>query len=167
MKTHALTVYYSWSENTKKIAEQIHSYVGGDILRIVPIESYPTDYRECVNQAIDEVRAKAAPKLMPFSLDIAQYDTVFIGSPIWCGSFAPPLRSFLQQYSLSGKTLCPFCTHGGGGQRNFTDDICNVCNQSSVKDTLVLYGDGGNALSEQVHSWLHRISCSASDVKQQ
>lgn len=110
MAIRVLTVYYSWSENTKKIAERIHNCVGGDILRIEPVKSYPSDYRECVNQAIDEVRGKATPKLKPFSLDIAQYDTVFIGSPVWCGSFAPPIRSFLQQYSLSGKTLYPFCT---------------------------------------------------------
>ncbi|MBP5239646.1 MAG: flavodoxin [Oscillospiraceae bacterium] len=158
MAIRALTVYYSWSENTEKIAQTIHSLVGGDILRLEPAEDYPTDYQACVNQAIPEVRGKQTPALKPFTLDIKQFDDVFIGSPIWCGSFAPPIRTFLRQYDLSGKTVHPFCTHGGGGQRNFTEDIRTTCYQSYVKDTLVLFGNGGANLQNAIAQWIIRTA---------
>lgn len=154
MSEKILTVYYSWSDNTKKISETIHSLVGGDLLRLEPVSDYPTDYQECVNQAIPEVRGKMTPQLKPFDLDIAQYDTIFIGSPIWCGSFAPPIRTFLQQYDLSGKKVYPFCTHGGGGQRNFTNDIRSACRSCDITDSLVLFGNGGRELASTVAAWL-------------
>lgn len=152
----ALIVYYSWSDTTHRVAEMIQKLTGAGALRLIPMHAYPTDYMACVEQSKRELAEKAAPELLPFTQDITKYDRVFLGSPIWCGSFAPPVRTFLSRYDLSGKIIHPFCTHGGGGQRNFTRDLKELCSQSDLKETLVLYGSVARAMEEAVEEWLQR-----------
>lgn len=148
MKDKPLIVYYSWSETVAQIAGEVQRQVGGDILRLYPETPYPDDYQECVEQAKKEVPGKFTPKLKPFDLDLGKYDSIFVGSPNWCGSFAPPTRTFLTSFDLTGKVIYPFCSHGGGGQRNFTADVLSVCAKAMVKDTLVLAGTGGRNLTQ-------------------
>ena len=143
MNSKILIVYFSWSEDTDQVARRIQSAVGGDLLRLQPQKAYPTDYYACVEQSKIELREKTRPALQPFTLDLSAYDTVFLGSPIWCGSYAPPIRSFLAEYDLSGKKVLPFCCHGGGGQRSFTADLHAEYPDIRFGETLVLRGNGG------------------------
>ena len=156
MRTSDLIVYYSWSENTAHAAEIIRTLVGGDMLRLEPVHAYPKDYHACVEQSKRELAEKTTPKLKTFDLDITQYTRIFIGSPNWCGSFAPPIRSFLSRYDLSGKIIYPFCTHGGGGLRNFKNDLEDICNQSYIMEPLALYGDGGSDAPDAISKWILR-----------
>ena len=156
MNNNTLIVYYSWSEDTDLVARQIQSVTGGTLLRLIPQLPYPTDYYKCVEQAKLELKEKATPALQPFSLDLQQYDTVFLGSPIWCGTFASAIRTFLSEYDLSGKTVLPFCCHGGGGQRNFTNDLRGLLDGSNIKETLVLFGSGGSSGKKEISSWVRR-----------
>lgn len=157
MKGKSLIAYYSHSGNTSKIAEMIHKKVGGDILRIEPTEPYPKDYNRVVNQAKKEINSGYIPELQVHINDIEFYNKIFIGSPNWCYTIAPPVKSFLLQYDLSNKIVIPFCTHGGGGKGSVLSDIAKECNNSMVKKGFAVYGDGGSKAEKMIADWLNEL----------
>ena len=105
-----LIVYFSWSSsgNTEKMANTIKTRVGGDILEIEPAVAYPTDYSECGEVAKVERDENARPEIanLPDSLD--EYDTIFVGYPIWWHTAPMIIGTFLENYDLSGKEIYPF-----------------------------------------------------------
>lgn len=82
------------------------------------------------------------------------YEIVFLGTPNWGGSIAHPVLSFLKQCSLSGKTVFPFCTHGGGGADNIEADLKVVCPDAEIKKTFDIYGNGGASAMQKVENWI-------------
>lgn len=157
MKDKSLIVYYTHSGNTSKIAEIIHKKVGGDIFRIEPSKPYPKDYNSVVKQSKKEINAGYIPELELHIDDIDSYNKVFVGSPNWCNTIAPPVRSFLLQNDLSDKIIIPFCTHGGGGQGKVFSDIAKECNDSTLKKGFAIYGDGGSKAEKMITEWLNEL----------
>lgn len=129
-----LIAYYSYSGNTKQVAEAIRQEIGGDLFEIKTEGRYPREYQAMVNQAKREINDGYRPKLTTAVSDMAQYDVVFIGSPNWWGTITPQVSSFLESYDLSGKTIVPFITHGGGGQQNTIADLTAQCKGCKVND---------------------------------
>jgi flavodoxin len=115
MAGHVLVAYFSRSGNTRRIANLIQRQVGGTLYEIQPEEPYPDSYHAAVDQAKVEIQAGYKPALRSRLDDTESYDTVFVGSPNWWDTIAPPVATFLSENDLSGKTIVPFCTHGGGG----------------------------------------------------
>lgn len=101
--------------NTQYVAQLIQEMTGGDIFRILPQKPYPTDHRTLVDLAREEQEQDARPAIAGKIKAPEAYDTIFIGYPNWWGDMPMILYSFLEQYDFSGKTLVPFCTHGGSG----------------------------------------------------
>lgn len=146
-----LIAYYSWSGNTKEVAEAIHKKIGGDLFRIETVESYPEEYRATTTQAKKEINEGYHPKLKNSIKDIKQYDTIFIGSPNWWGTIAPAVSSFLASYDLTDKKVIPFITHGGGGVQNTIKDLTAQCKDCRVEQ------DGWVGYSSRtlgIDSWL-------------
>lgn len=108
-----LVAYYSWSGNTKAVAEQIQRETGADIFFIQPQTPYPGDYRECVDIAKKEMNENARPAVANTVDNMDQYDIVFVGYPIWWGKAPMFVYTFLESYNFQGKTVVPFCTTGG------------------------------------------------------
>jgi flavodoxin len=108
-----LIVYYSYTNNTKKIAEQIQMATGADICEIETVEPYTGDYNSVVEQGKDEVDFGFKPEIKPIGVNLADYDTIIIGTPVWWYTYAPAVATFLSEYDLSGKTVIPFATNGG------------------------------------------------------
>lgn len=101
--------------NTQYVAQLIQEMTGGDIFRILPQKPYPTDHRTLVDLAEKEQNQDARPAIKG-KIDAPEaYDTIFIGYPNWWGDMPMILYTFLEQYDFSGKTIIPFCTHGGSG----------------------------------------------------
>lgn len=101
--------------NTQYVAQLIQEMTGGDIFRILPQKPYPTDHRTLVDLAREEQEQDARPAIVGKIEAPEEYDTIFIGYPNWWGDMPMILYTFLEQYDFSGKTLIPFCTHGGSG----------------------------------------------------
>ena len=149
-----LIVYYSYSGNTKEVAEAIQKEIGGDLFEIKAEGTYPDEYRPMTEQAKKEIDAGFRPKLTTSVADMAQYDIVFIGSPNWWGTITPQVSSFLESYDLSGKTVIPFVTHGGGGQQNTIADLTAQCKGCKVNsDGWVGYG----SRTLGIGSWLEDL----------
>lgn len=105
-----LIVYFSWSTsgNTEKMANTIKERTGGDILEIQPATAYPTDYSECGDVALVERDENARPQIANLPDSIDEYDTIFIGYPIWWHTAPMIIGTFLESFDLSGKEVYPF-----------------------------------------------------------
>ena len=103
-----LIAYFSWSGNTAEMAAQIQEQPGGELFEIVPGDPYPTDYDECGEVALAERDSNARPEIQNLPESIEQYDTIFIGYPIWWHTAPMIIGTFLENYDLSGVDVYPF-----------------------------------------------------------
>ena len=157
MSKKILVSYYSHSGNTAEIASFIKEQTGGTLFEITPVLPYPVSYNEVVKQAKLEIQAEQKPELKTKINDIETYDIIFVGSPNWWGTIAPPVASFLSEYGLSNKIIVPFCTHGGGGYGSIFKDIALLCPDSNVLDGFELFGKGYGSVADKISLWLSRI----------
>ena len=118
-----LVLYYSQTSNTKAVAEEIATKLGADIEEVVPVEPYDGTYMETIERSGKERESGTLPEIKPISSDISAYDVIFIGYPIWFGTYAMPMASLVDKIDLSGKKVVPFCTFGSGGLQSSIKDL--------------------------------------------
>ncbi len=152
-----LVVYYSWGGNTREVANQIQKTTGGDIFEIVPVTPYPSDYQACVDQAKKEIADGVKPPLKSNGADTESYDIIFVGTPNWWSTIAPPVATFLSENNLAGKTIVPFCTHGGGREAQCFTDMAKLCPKSTMLNGLVVPGNRAKEYQNEVDKWLKDI----------
>jgi flavodoxin len=149
-----LVAYLTRSGNTRVVAKSISLALNADLFEIRTREPYPEDYFEMVAQAEREREAGFEPPLAELVTNIADYDTVLLGSPIW-GQTAPSvLRSFLSQHDLSGKTLVPVITHGGYGLGNSLEVIRAHAPGAALIEGLTMEADQERRTVETINDWL-------------
>ncbi len=122
-----LVVYYSYSNTTKNLAEDIAIITDGDIRELCPKEPYSFTYHGATKEVRNEIERGYCPKLLSGNEPVDDYDYIFVGTPNWFKSFAPPLLSFLRSFDWKDKTIIPFCTHGGGGFGQIVANITTEC----------------------------------------
>ena len=152
-----LVVYFSHSGNTRVLAQQIRDATGGSIYEIQTVKDYPSDYQTVVDQAKREINSNYKPVLKTKIRNIESFDVIFIGSPNWWSTIAPPVATFLTEYNLEGKTLVPFMTHGGGGMGHSVSDIKKLCPTSTVLEGLPINGRLVRRAEDDVTHWLREI----------
>lgn len=155
MSAEILIVYYSHSMNTRKLARLIGQKTGGKLCELVPETAYPAAYNAVVEQAKNEIRSGFRPALKTSVEDIEAYGTIFIGTPNWWSTVAPPVATFLESCDLAGKQVIPFCTHGGGGFGRIESDIAKLCPGATVLPGLAIYGD--SVSESRVSDWLNKL----------
>ena len=136
-----LIVYYSYSGITRRLAEDIALITDGNLRELKPQKPYSFSYNTAVKEARAEIEKGYCPPLLQGAEPIEDTDVIFVGSPNWLKTFAPPVLSFLRSVDLSGKTIIPFCTHGGGGFGRMIEDYKRECKNSIIKDGIALRGD--------------------------
>lgn len=149
-----LIVYYSWSGNTRQIADFIKKHTAGDILEIIPEKAYSSVYKEVVDQAKIEIAKKHQPAIKTKIPNLANYHTIFIGSPNWWGTIASPMRTFLAENDLSGKKIFPFMTHEGSRMGNANADIKKLCPNSEILTALPIRGGAAKNADKEVLNWI-------------
>ena len=110
-----LVLYYSQTGTTKAVADALQAQLGADAEEIVAVESYGTDFGATIARGQKELQEGTLPEIQPIQADIASYDVIFLGYPIWFGTYANPIATVLDQVDLKGKKIVPFCTFGSGG----------------------------------------------------
>jgi len=153
-----MIAYFSWGGNTEVIASKVQEITRGDIFRIDSVKPYPDGYHETTEGAKMELRSNARPELTGKVRDIDTYDVIFLGYPNWWGTIPMAVCTFLESYELSGKTIIPFCTHGGGGIGRSVEDIRELCPGSSVKGAQAFYGSSAKEVKSEVERWLNSLS---------
>ncbi|MBD2757845.1 flavodoxin [Spirosoma validum] len=137
---NVLIVYLSRTNNTKAIAEIIHKQVGGKLVAIELEKPYPENYRATVEQVAKENETGFLPPLKTKIDNIQQYDVVFVGFPTWGIQLPPPMKSFLKQYDLKGKTVIPFNTNAGYGVGSTFQTVKELCPNSNVLEGFTMRG---------------------------
>ncbi|MGN0919822.1 MAG: flavodoxin [Alphaproteobacteria bacterium] len=125
-----LVAYFSLTGNTEKAAQIIAEETGADLYRIESETPYPAEYKAQTEVAKKELSEGILRPIKPWPENMADYDVVFVGSPVWWGTMATPVHTFLASGALKGKKVIPFVTHGGSGaDKSFTDTakLCQGC----------------------------------------
>lgn len=137
-----LIVFYSQSNtrNTATVAQWIHEQVGGDMLEITPVKPYSDNYFTVLSEVKKQRETGELPEIAASPINAADYDLIFLGSPIWYGTFAPPVGAWLKGQNLAGKVIAPFCTHGGGGDGTFAADLAAAAPQAKILPMLTIKG---------------------------
>ena len=141
----AAVVYFSWSPdgNTRFAAETIAAKIGAKTFEIKAEKPYSTNYRTCCDEAKPECYGKQLRPIQKIEgLDLAQYDVIFVGTPNWWGTMAPPVRTFVTQNAaaLKGKTVCLFQTNGGGGMQRCGKEFAEIVPDSKVLSAQAFSG---------------------------
>ena len=165
-----LIVYLSRTNNTKAIAEIIQRNIGGKLVAIELEKPYPENYEVTVQQVVKENETGYLPPLKTKIDSIQNFDVVFVGFPTWGMKLPPPMRSFLKQYDLKGKTIIPFNTNAGYGVGTGFEKVKELCPDSKVLEGFEIKGgierDGvyfvikdekAKEAETKVKSWLQKI----------
>lgn len=126
MRRKILVIYYSWSGNTRAVANMMADAFGADLHEVELQHQYSAIYRECVDEYYSDKRTGNIREIVQSVVDFSTYDIIFVGTPNWSGTVAPPMRTFLTENSISGETVVPFVTHGGGGIEHVFSDMGHV-----------------------------------------
>ncbi len=121
-----LVLYYSQNGTTEKVAQEIAGKLNADIEAICSANPYDGDFGQTIERCNKEREAGIVPENLPLKLNPADYDVIFLGYPVWFGTYAPPVAYFLNNTDLSGKKIVPFCTFGSGGIDSSTKDIIAI-----------------------------------------
>lgn len=163
----ALIVCFSPSGNTETLAWLIQKYTNADVAELKPLMLYPRDYKNALEQVKLENELNYLPKLGKFEADVASCPLIYLGFPVWDAQLPPPVKTWLSQTDLAGKTIVPFTTHAGPGEREAFGQISQLCPASTVLPGLSLVGNTNNETpqnalrgrraaeaEQQVQAWL-------------
>lgn len=154
----ALVVYFSATGNTKAVAETLAELQNADIYEIVPEQPYTDDdldYSDKNTRATKEQNdTDARPAISGSIENFEQYETVYVGYPIWWASIPMPIASFLEEYDFSGKTIIPFCSHGGGRFGQSLTAIEKLAPDAVMGEGLSVHYSGDSSLDSDIREWL-------------
>ena len=152
-----LVIYYSRSGNTKQIADYIGEKTNADVIRLETVRTYPSDYDEMLDTAKEEQINGGRPELKNKNINIADYDTLFLGYPIWWGEIATPVYTFLDEYDLSSKKIAPFVTSGSSGVSGTPTDIKKEEPNAEVLDAMSITSSTLNNYKSLTDNWLSKL----------
>ena len=140
--------------NTAVIAEYIENKIDADVFEIKASDPYPESYDETLTRVNRERDNNERPKFEGEISDLDQYDTVFLGYPIWYGGLPMIMYTFLEEYDMSGKTIIPFSTHGGSGWGSTLTELKELCADSTFKDGFSTPGTNARSAKNDVEKWI-------------
>ena len=118
-----LVLYYSETGTTKTVAQELQKQLGADIESIEAVKPYTGNFQETIQRGQREMQSGEGPEIKPLMKKTADYDVIFLGYPIWFGTYAMPIATLVKQEDFDGKTIVPFCTFGSGGLNTTTDGL--------------------------------------------
>ncbi|MBO6304527.1 MAG: flavodoxin [Selenomonadaceae bacterium] len=147
--------------NTHIMADIIAEAVGADTFEIKPVKSYPANYRECTEVAKQELSADARPAIEGKVTNWQDYDTVFLGYPIWWSELPMPVYTFLESYDWNGKTIIPFCTSAGDVLTGKEDNIPKYAKGAKLREGLGIRGkrlqENQDGVKPDIVAWLKKL----------
>ena len=127
-----LVFYYSETGTTKTVALELQKQLGADIEAIQPEEPYSGNFQETIQRGQREMQTGEMPALKPLKSKVADYDVIFLGYPIWFGTYANPIITLVKQQDFAGKTVVPFCTFGSGGLNTSSDALVKALPKAKI-----------------------------------
>ena len=142
--------------NTKIVADYISEIAGADQFEIVTHKYDGMAYTPLINLAQEETRKGELPPYEGEITDLSQYDTIFIGGPVWWGTYPQVMFTFFKNHEndLKGKTVIPFTTHEGSGLANCVEDVKEAFPGANVTKGFSIYGHDVRSGKNKVEKWL-------------
>lgn len=157
LQSKSLVVYFSWSGNTRNVAESVQQQTGSDIFELVPKTPYSTDYNTVLDEAKTEQQNNARPEIASNIENIDDYDTIYVGFPNWWGDMPMILYTFFDTYDFSGKTVALFCTSGGSGLSNTVNEVKELEPNATITEGLHIGSGASSDPDNAVAQWLETI----------
>lgn len=162
----SIVVYYSrkgenyWSGgvrniakgNTERVAEYIAEATSADLFELETVKEYPADYYQCTDVAKRELQEHARPALKEIP-DVSEYDTIYLGYPIWWGTMPMGVYTFLDAADLTDKTICPFATSEGSGLGSSEREVRRVAPSADVKPGFYVAGHAAEGSKAKASKW--------------
>lgn len=167
--TKSVVVYYSQNGTTKKLAEIFTKAKNADAVELKLVTAYPSTYDSTIAAVKAERDSKQWPALENAKVDLAKYDTVYLGYPIMFGTFTPPIYTFLDSNDLSGKVVVPFCTYGSGGRKASAAELktlepnANVTLAYGISNKRITAENGAEVAVKEVESFFADLETGKTD----
>lgn len=129
-----LVLYYSETGTTKTVAQELQKQLGADIEAVEAVVPYTGNFQETIERSGRERQNGETPAIKPLKSRLADYDVIFLGYPIWFGTYALPIATLVKEQDFAGKTIVPFCTFGSGGLNTSTEALRQALPKANVKD---------------------------------
>lgn len=158
-----LVLFASRSGNTERMANEIRTQLDCDILEVEPQTPYDNDYNSMLSRAQDELAAIRQGNYPPIKTSVESfenYDMIFVGYPIWHGSMATPMQTFLHNHAakLSGKRIALFASSGSSGISTSVDEARALCSDAEFTETLHLTRNTLEQMEERITAWLEQLN---------
>lgn len=153
-----LVAYFSWSGNTEKIAKMIAEDTDADLFKIETKTAYTDDYDKLVDQAQEEKDKDIRPELKNKVKNFDQYETVFLGYPIWWSDVPMAVNTFMESYDWEGKNVVPFCTHGGSAFGSSLTSVKNGTKKAKVLKGFEVEGSEAENAKSDVLKWIKNLN---------
>lgn len=155
-----IIIYFSYTGNTKKIANIIKDKLNCDILELKPIIPYSTDYQTVVDEEQNLEGSEHLREYQNINIDLSKYNTIIIGTPVWWYRECPVIRTFLKENDLSNKTIIPFATNAGWLGKTFKE-IEKMCPNSKITNEMNIvfksYSDELVTSLNEIEEWIDKI----------
>ena len=155
-----LIVYFTYTNNTKMIAEKIKEKINCDILEIKTVVPYSDNYESVVNDEHNSEASNHLPEIQKIDVDLSKYDEIIIGTPVWWYRTAQAIRTFLKQNDLSNKIIKPFATNAGWLGKTFKE-IEELCPNSDVENGMnIVFESYSNKLitkEQDIENWINSL----------
>ena len=165
-RTKSLILYYSQTGTTKTVAEELLKVLDADIEQIEAENPYSGTYEETIARCQQEMESGSLPALKPLQSDIHQYDTIYLGYPVWFGTCARPVLALVEQEKFEGKTLIPFCTFGSGGLNATQDYLRKTLPAAQILDGYGVRTARISRMPQELDRFLKEHGLVAGDVLQ-
>ncbi|MBR5167288.1 MAG: hypothetical protein IKW86_04375 [Salinivirgaceae bacterium] len=165
-KPKTLVVFYSQSNTTRTVAQEIQKQLNCDIAEIECVEPYSGDFGQTIQRWQKEQQEGTLPEIKPLAKDIKDYDVIFLGYPIWGGTYAIPVATFLKNTDFAGKKLVPFCTFGSGGLNTSVAALQNSAQNAQILDGYGVRQARVAAAPAEVEQFLIKLGFKEGEVEQ-
>jgi flavodoxin len=144
--------------NVQFVASTIQKAIGGDLFVIKAVQTYPGSHNALLEYAQNEQKTNARPRLATRLENIQDYDTIFLGYPIWWYDLPMVIYSFLEEYDLAGKTIIPFTVHGGSRLSGTIEKIIQLEPRAKViNDGLAISRNSVSGSERAIAAWLRKL----------
>ena len=140
--------------NTEIVATMIKELTDSDIFKIEQEVPYSEEYNDCIEEAREDQRKDARPKLKKKLESIDEYDVIYIGYPNYWNTMPMAVFTFLEDFDFSRKIIKPFCTHEGSGMGSSVKDIKKLCPKAKVERGFSVYGSRVNSAKKDLEKWV-------------
>lgn len=151
-----LVLYYSQTETTKVVAQELQKLLGADIEEIEAVKPYDGDFMATIQRGQQEMNQNSYPEIKPLKSNLKDYDVIFLGFPVWFGTYANPVVTLVKQESFAGKKIVPFCTFGSGGLNTSSDNLKKALPEATILEGYGVRQARINAVPEEVSLFLKK-----------